>query len=70
MSYNPTSPEVEERAKLLYDKWFYERTVSLADSQWLRRDLLPIAREQLIKEAEMQADIAVEQINAGTSCHA
>lgn len=70
MTYNPTSPEIEDRVQLLYDEWFPTRTASLADSQWLRDILLPTARKQLIKEAEMREGFAMEQINAGAACHA
>lgn len=69
MASEPTRPEIEERVQLLYAEWFPTRTVSLADSEWLRDILLPAARKQLIREAKMQAAMAVGQVNAGTSCH-
>lgn len=69
MASEPTRPEIEERVQLLYAEWFPTRTVSLADSEWLRDILLPAARKQLIREAKMQAAMAVGQVNARTSCH-
>lgn len=70
MTYEPTRPQIEERVQLLYVEWFPTRTVSLADSQWLRDILLPAARKQLIKEAEMRVSVAVKQVNARVSRHA
>lgn len=69
MAYEPTSPEIEKRAEWLYDKWFPNRTVSFADSEWLRPKLLPVARNQLIEEANARASRAVEPVNTGASCH-
>ena len=69
MPYEPTSPEIEARAEAIYAKWFPNRTVSFADSDWLRPKLLPVARKQLIDEANARAARAIVTVNAGVSCH-